>query len=81
MLTYICDRCGKVIRRPAVKGIDEPIRHVIDWGYADYDDPEGCADVESIDVCNNCYTSFLLWKDKWQETDEMMIYAKQQQEI
>ena len=61
MLVYICDRCGKVILRS--KGIeDKPIKHVIDWGYADFDNPADGGTVEQIDVCDNCYKSFLSWK-------------------
>jgi hypothetical protein len=61
LLAYVCDRCGKVILRP--KGTaDSPIKRVIDWGYADFDDPADGGTVEQIDVCNACYESFLSWK-------------------
>ena len=43
MLAYICDRCGKTIPRPEE---GPPIKRVIDWGVANYDDPTDGGTVE-----------------------------------
>ena len=59
MLAYICDRCGKTIPRPEE---GPPIKRVIDWGVANYDDPTDGGTVEQIDVCESCFNDFLSWK-------------------
>ena len=59
MLAYICDRCGKTIPRPKD---GPPIKRVIDWGAASYDDPTDGGTVEQIDVCESCLNDFLSWK-------------------
>lgn len=66
MLAYVCDRCGKVILRPGGDA-DVPIKRVIDWGFANYDDPADGGTVEQIDVCDSCYKSFLSWKVMYHE--------------
>ena len=57
MMMYVCDRCGKTIKRP-----NNNLRYEIEWGTADYDNPLGDITVDVIDVCESCYSSFLQWK-------------------
>jgi len=61
MMVYKCDRCGKIIPRPEGTA-DKPIKRIIDWGYANYDDPNDGGEVEQIDVCTSCYKSFQEWR-------------------
>lgn len=67
MLTYICDRCGKTISRPEN---GSPIKRVIDWGTANYDDPTDGGTVEQIDVCETCFNSFLSWKAMYKRLED-----------
>ena len=59
MLTYVCDRCGKLIRRP-----DNGLRYIVEYGTANYTDfsEEQGVEVESIDLCESCYKSFCQWQ-------------------
>lgn len=67
MMAYVCDRCGKVISRPAG---DTPTRKVLFYGEADYDDPADGGELIGLDICDSCWDSLHQWLRRWQEEDE-----------